>query len=1065
MDTKRRCVMVLLFVLMAAGVHAQQAASVPYYCDFENPAENARWIMANSATNAWYIDTGAYRSATHGLYVSCNNGIQPYYMLSDSSNSYAYRKIHFTAGVYSISFDWSFYGPGSNYIRYAYMRAFLIPDTATFAAGRRYHGLKASHMPRAAIPIDLSGMQPIFRSNWSTLTNPLVQVPNTGDYYLVFFFNSVDIMLNGQMTGMSPIVDNINITSVPCPPPQALARTDLGGGCIKLQWDDVQIPRPTSWVIEYGHQGFVPGSGRQRITTTNPDTICGLVRDSIYDFYVRTICPDSSLGQPSSVLRIRYRETIPLCMDFSDLKDSNTICTYGQYEEYRDTLGEFYGPYSDTGAINYGYQNFGDSNNLFGGSRHTVHTDPTELDSCSGRLLPTIPSGANYSVRLGCVYGRWICQSISYKITVDTSIADLLMLKYACVLYNPQNHTSNRRPRFLMELLDNQGSLIDSSCSYADLTAIDIGNDTTWHSGVEPATLWKEWTSMGVNTAAYHGQTITLRLTVYACGQGADAHYGYIYYTLNCEKACIQASNCASMPNPTSGMFTAPDGFVYNWYSPAKPNFSSSDRSIVVPLDSTTYYCHITFKNNSNCGFTLQVVACHENLEGRFPHAQFLCTKDTSNCKFGLDLCNLSHTSNANYSNIRYDCNYFFWNFGDGTTSNLENPQQHVYPTHGTYTIMLIAGNSDLDCYDTLYQTVTYNAPVVPTLTADTLVCKWQYATLRVDGNNSVAYLWDNGDTTPSTQYMITGNTTVQVIVLSQMDCYDTIYKFIRMDTVPLPVFDSAQFESCVPLLLRVKDIGGLASGNRYIWDWGDGIRTETDADSIYYEFKEPGSNEIKLYITSPNGCLDTMTFIANVYDYTKAAMSWQPVFDRVYRSQVHMINLSSPHDPLQNHYQWEFYNDSAGTTAPTTYNEFEPTHSWPPQGNEGVGFYMVQLIAYTDIQTAYGDITCSDTAKHPIYLLNDILQFPNVITPNGDGVNDIFEIKNLLEGGGYTDNELYIYNHWGRLVYYKKNISIREDFWDPTATNDLEGAYYYRFSAKGYFGNIQRNGVIQVIR
>ena len=83
----------------------------------------------------------------------------------------------------------------------------------------------------------------------------------------------------------------------------------------------------------------------------------------------------------------------------------------------------------------------------------------------------------------------------------------------------------------------------------------------------------------------------------------------------------------------------------------------------------------------------------------------------------------------------------------------------------------------------------------------------------------------------------------------------------------------------------------------------------------------------------------------------------------------------------------------------------------------------------------------------------------------DGDGINDIFEIKNLLEGGCYTDNELYIYNHWGRLIYHKKNISTKEEFWDPALNNERTGTYYYRFSAKGHIGNIQRNGVIELIK
>ena len=122
-------------------------------------------------------------------------------------------------------------------------------------------------------------------------------------------------------------------------------------------------------------------------------------------------------------------------------------------------------------------------------------------------------------------------------------------------------------------------------------------------------------------------------------------------------------------------------------------------------------------------------------------------------------------------------------------------------------------------------------------------------------------------------------------------------------------------------------------------------------------------------------------------------------------------------------------------------------------------------LIAYTPIRTPINEFLCIDSTEIIIYLLNDFLQFPNVVTPNGDGINDIFEIKNLLEGGCYTDNELYIYNHWGRLIYHKKNISTKEEFWDPALNNERTGTYYYRFSAKGHIGNIQRNGVIELIK
>ena len=41
----------------------------------------------------------------------------------------------------------------------------------------------------------------------------------------------------------------------------------------------------------------------------------------------------------------------------------------------------------------------------------------------------------------------------------------------------------------------------------------------------------------------------------------------------------------------------------------------------------------------------------------------------------------------------------------------------------------------------------------------------------------------------------------------------------------------------------------------------------------------------------------------------------------------------------------------------------------------------------------------------------------PEFFSPNGDGVNDGFEIKNIEN---YPNNQLKIFNRWGNLVYQK---------------------------------------------
>jgi gliding motility-associated-like protein len=61
-------------------------------------------------------------------------------------------------------------------------------------------------------------------------------------------------------------------------------------------------------------------------------------------------------------------------------------------------------------------------------------------------------------------------------------------------------------------------------------------------------------------------------------------------------------------------------------------------------------------------------------------------------------------------------------------------------------------------------------------------------------------------------------------------------------------------------------------------------------------------------------------------------------------------------------------------------------------------------------------------------------LVIPNVITPNGDGVNDRFHIKGLVG----DDWQLVVYNRWGQPVYQAANY--RQEWGEKVAP----GLYFY---------------------
>ena len=79
-----------------------------------------------------------------------------------------------------------------------------------------------------------------------------------------------------------------------------------------------------------------------------------------------------------------------------------------------------------------------------------------------------------------------------------------------------------------------------------------------------------------------------------------------------------------------------------------------------------------------------------------------------------------------------------------------------------------------------------------------------------------------------------------------------------------------------------------------------------------------------------------------------------------------------------------------------------------------------------------------SDLISHSV-IIELYVQFPNVFTPNGDGVNDKFEIVGLKPG---KENKLEVFNRWGKKIYESTNY---KNDWD--GENYADGVYYFIFT------------------
>jgi gliding motility-associated-like protein len=81
-------------------------------------------------------------------------------------------------------------------------------------------------------------------------------------------------------------------------------------------------------------------------------------------------------------------------------------------------------------------------------------------------------------------------------------------------------------------------------------------------------------------------------------------------------------------------------------------------------------------------------------------------------------------------------------------------------------------------------------------------------------------------------------------------------------------------------------------------------------------------------------------------------------------------------------------------------------------------------------------------------------IEIGNIITPNGDGANDLFKIKNL---DYHPNSSLTIFDRWGRKVYGNQNYT---NDWKAEGLND--GTYFYILDVPE---DKKYNGFVQVLR
>jgi len=116
----------------------------------------------------------------------------------------------------------------------------------------------------------------------------------------------------------------------------------------------------------------------------------------------------------------------------------------------------------------------------------------------------------------------------------------------------------------------------------------------------------------------------------------------------------------------------------------------------------------------------------------------------------------------------------------------------------------------------------------------------------------------------------------------------------------------------------------------------------------------------------------------------------------------------------------------------------------------------------FTVILTVENEFGCTDTDTIVVEVIQ-VIDIPNVFTPNDDGINDEVAIRN----NGVSDYEITIYNRWGIMMHHDVSGEI---FWDgrtPAGAEAKAGTYYYILKVFNEFslGDFTQTGTVTLIR
>lgn len=401
----------------------------------------------------------------------------------------------------------------------------------------------------------------------------------------------------------------------------------------------------------------------------------------------------------------------------------------------------------------------------------------------------------------------------------------------------------------------------------------------------------------------------------------------------------------------------------------------------------------------------------------------------------------------------------FEWNFGPQasiSTSTQDSVFGVSFPTAGKYGVELIVTQGV--CSETIIDSIEiFNNPTID-FTFDTAAGCYPLLvnfTNLSTAEGTVDYDWDFGDgatsslINPTHNYIANGLYDVGLELRTTDKCIDTL-NLTKANAIDVSLdssknnigFDFFPKEGCPPLRVQFTDTSFTEGDADYIWDFGTG-NPSFDQNPIS-TYTDTGYYDIGLILFSTTRCVDTLRLTID----SAIRVLPEPISDiQVSANALPLKEAEFRFDGTGSQFEedGQFFIDGVAASKDSVFNyTFSDT-----------GTYQVDYVTTNEFD-------CEDTASQTV-LVFDEFEFiiPNVFSPNGDGINDRFE---MLACGVY-EYELSIFDRYGLEVFRSNSLNINWDGRiDGKAANS--GVYFYLIRIKDFRGEyLNYQGELTLLR